>query len=99
MGKIFEIIGDIKISTLALTLIFIYMEMMIANFYECKTNFIEEEFCFFHNQQQIQEKINTQEFWHYILENLKPFVIYGKDLIFFKQNFQDWLSQYITKKI
>lgn len=97
--KILDIVDNIETPTLALTLIFIYMQMMMALHFKHDIKFIKEKFTLLQEEDKVQEKINTREFWHYIIENLKPFIVFEKELIFFKENFQDWLNLNITKKI
>lgn len=44
-----------------------------------------------------QQIISTNEFWNAVTENLKASIIEGGNLIFPKQNFADWVNEFIKK--
>lgn len=46
---------------------------------------------------RFQELIASPEFWNAVADNLKASVLENGNLIFPKQNFADWVKEYITK--
>ena len=97
--KIIELKGKIEPGLLGATLLYVYGYWMIAEHYKIVNAKIIEEIHKLKNNPIILEALKEEEFWNYIVENLKGATKVGDNILFYQGRFCDWLKDYIADSL
>ena len=97
--KIIELKGEVAPDLLGATLLYLYHYWMIALHYNLVNDEAKEELLKLKDNPILKQTLNQENFWRYIVANLKGGTIWEDDLIFYKVRFNDWLKEYITDSL
>lgn len=95
IDSIIQISHKLDINLLAATFLNVYYEFMPALYLQLDLTEAAKILEPFKYIPEVQEAIGRQEFWNYILNNLKACQIFQDNLIFYKERFCDWINKYI----
>lgn len=97
--KIIELKGEVAPDLLGATLLYLYHYWMIALHYNLVNDEAKEELLKLKNNPVLKQTLIQENFWRYIIANLKGGTIWEDDLIFYKVRFNDWLKEYIADSL
>ena len=97
--KIIELKGEVAPDLLGATLLYLYHYWMIALHYNLVDDEAKEELLKLKNNPVLKQTLVQENFWRYIIVNLKGGTIWEDDLIFYKVRFNDWLKEYIADSL
>ena len=97
--KIIELKGEVAPDLLGATLLYLYHYWMIALHYNLVNDEAKEELLKLKDNPILKQTLNQENFWRYIVANLKGGTIWEDDLIFYKVRFNDWLKEYIADSL
>lgn len=93
--KLVELKGKVNTTVTALTLKNIYEHIMIALYYHFDINIPELKQL--GNNEVLQTVFKSEEFWTVLQENLKTCQKIDASLVFYRQRFCDWFSEYVME--
>jgi len=97
--KIIELKEEVAPDLLGATLLYLYHYWMIALHYNLVNDEAKEELFKLKNNPILKQTLIQENFWRYIVANLKGGTIWEDDLIFYKVRFNDWLKEYIADSL
>ena len=95
--KIIEIKGEMPAPSLCATLFNVYQYMQLSKFYDVNPRDIDEYFEPLRNNEKFQEEITLPEFWAESQQIVRPCMQEDNNLIYFKQNFPDFIEEFLKK--
>jgi len=99
LPQIIRIKGYIAPTLLGATLLYLYHYWMIAEHYKVVDIVAEEELLRLKNNPDLIKTLTQEEFWKYVVDNLKGCTLWENNIIFYKERFCDWLKKYIADSL
>ena len=99
LPQIIRIKGYVAPDLLGATLLYVYHYWMIAEHYKVVDIVAEEELLRLKNNPDLIKTLTQEEFWKYIVDNLKGCTIWEDNIIFYKERFCDWMKKYIADSL
>lgn len=95
--KILEIKGEMAIPSLCATIFNVYQYMQLSKFYDVDPHELDQYFEVLKNNEKFQKDITTPEFWVESQNIVRPCMQEDNNLIYFKQNFPDFIEEFLKK--
>ena len=99
LPQIIRIKGYVAPDLLGATLLYVYHYWMIAEHYKVVDIVAEEELLRLKNNPDLIKTLTQEEFWKYIVNNLKGCTIWEDNIVFYKERFCDWMKKYIADSL
>lgn len=97
--RIIELREIVPPDLLGATLLYVYHYWMIAKHYKIVNEGIKTELLKLKNSPSLIKTLVQEEFWHYIVANLKGCTLWEDNVIFYQDRFCDWLKEYIADSL
>lgn len=94
--KIIELKGFVEPNLLGATLLYVYHYWMIAKHFNVVSDSAIAELTKLKDNRTLIDTMMEEEFWKYIVNELKGCCLWEKNVIFYQDRFCDWLKEYIA---
>ena len=95
--KIYEIKGEMPAASLAATVFNIYQYTQLSSFYKIDGHINDKYFEPLKENEKFQKAITSPDFWIASQEVVKPYIKEDENLVFFRQNFPDFIEEFLKK--